>query len=184
MASQSSDLSPNGFDFSDIDFEANSSSQALETSPSLTPRYSSPPVPDATPIEIAAKRTSSIWDHCYFPRTTIVRDNRKRSIWRCAYCTQVYMESGGTKNARAHLRSKHSRQIKTTHDVRIGGYQERINMSEFRVNTQNIEYKRRRLDNTTDTNSINPAVLEDLYVAWITSCGIPFEMVTREEFRA
>jgi len=142
MASQSSDLSP-GLDFSDIDFEASSSSQALGTSPSLTSRYSSPPLPDATPVETAAKRTSSIRDHCYFPRATIVRDNRKRSIWRCAYCTQVYPESGGTKNARAHLRSKHSRQIKTTHDVRIGGYQERIDMSEFRVNAQNLEHKRR-----------------------------------------
>ena len=183
MASQSPDLSP-GLYFSDIDFEACSSSQALGTSPLLTSRYSSPPLPDATPVETAAKRTSSIWDHCYFPRATIVRDNRKRSIWRCAYCTQVYTESGGTKNARAHLRSKHSRQIKTTHDVRIGGYQEHIDMSEFHVNARNLEHRRRRLENETDTNSINPAVLEDLYVTWITSCGIPFEMVTRDEFCA
>jgi hypothetical protein len=57
-------------------------------------------------------------------------------------------------------------------------------MSEFRVNAQTVEHKRRRLENETDTNSINPAVLEDLYVTWITSCGIPFEMVTRDEFRA
>jgi hypothetical protein len=57
-------------------------------------------------------------------------------------------------------------------------------MSEFRVNAQNLEHKRRRLENETDTNSINPAMLEDLYVTWITSCGIPFEMVTRDEFRA
>ena len=52
------------------------------------------------------------------------------------------------------------------------------------VENQNPDYKRRRLDNTIDTKTLDPDMLEDLYVKWITACGVSFNMVGRPEFRA
>ena len=67
-------------------------------------------------------------------------------------------------------------------------------MSEFRVATQNNNFRRRKLDNGTFVDGrdeelsfgshIDGNILEDIYVAWITACGVPFEIVEREEFRA
>ena len=57
-----------------------------------------------------------------------------------------------------------------------------------------MSHKRRKLDNSTEEEAtkensragrdIDPDMLENLYVQWVTACGVSFEMVTREEFRA
>jgi hypothetical protein len=50
---------------------------------------------------------------------------------------------------------------------------------------QETYHKRRRLAEEPDTeHTMDPAVLEHLYVRWITACSISFRMVSREEFRA
>lgn len=87
--------------------------------PLFRPPLSSPPVPlsqaccntseaaedDDTPEKIAQKRTSEVWEHSFYSRHKITLDKQGRSIWRCKYCTQVYVDSGGTGNALRHLKS-------------------------------------------------------------------------------
>jgi hypothetical protein len=170
-----------------------SSSPAPESSISQQGRGESIISSVATQAELATKRTSSIWDHSYHPRTEIHRNTKGQSIWRCAYCTQEYVDTG-TKNQRNHLNINHGSKLRTYHQERIGEYQGRIDLAQWRVDAQEGSHKRRKLDNGTEEETtkencragrdIDPDMLENLYVQWVTACGVSFEMVTREEFRA
>jgi BED zinc finger len=170
-----------------------SSSPAPESSVSQQARRESIISSVATQGELATKRTSSIWDHSYYPRTEIHRNTKGQSIWRCAYCTQEYVDTG-TKNQRNHLNTNHGSKLRTYHQERIREYQGRIDLAQWRVDAQEVSHKRRKLDNSTEEEAtkensragrdIDPDMLENLYVQWVTACGISFEMVTREEFRA
>lgn len=83
-----------------------------------------------------------------------------------------------------HLREKCKINLQSSHEARIERYQQGIEESFRNVMNQNPDYKRRRLNTTADTESVDPSILEDLYVKWITSCGVSFNMVGREEFRS
>lgn len=171
--------------------------------PALRHPDSSSPAPSTTtnseiaidePIEdgkIAHKRTSEVWDHSFYSRHHVKLNNKGQSIWRCKYCVKTYIESGGTGNAKTHLIKHHNRQIHTSNEKRIKGYQQTIDMAQFRAHSDAANHKRRRLDTGEfdedgrgEGCELDPAVLEQLYIAWITTCGIAFEMVEKQEFRA
>jgi hypothetical protein len=68
-------------------------------------------------------------------------------------------------------------------------------MAEFRVQSAAANSKRRRLDGGINDSGegddgrgqgcdLDPDVLEQLYITWITTCGVAFEMVEKQEFRA
>jgi hypothetical protein len=56
--------------------------------------------------------------------------------------------------------------------------------SAFERAAQSGEHKRRRLNSVITTESLDPDVLERLYIQWLTQCGISFAMVERIEFRS
>ena len=64
------------------------------------------------------------------------------------------------------------------------GYQHSIQESMARVAAQNLQHKRRKLDTGEHERKLDPAVLEDLYVNWLTAYGVSFEMASHDEFRA
>jgi hypothetical protein len=132
----------------------------------------------------AKGRTSQVWNHCSFPPDAIVHNARGKSIWQCKYCFTILQEKGGTGHMITHLREKCKINLQTSHEARIERYQQGIEESFRNVINQNPDYKRRRLNTTTYTESVDPSILEDLYVKWITSCGVSFNMVGREEFRS
>jgi ribosomal protein L37AE/L43A len=141
--------------------------------------------------KLTYKRTSEVWDHSFYSRHKITRNLKGQSIWRCKYCPKTYVDTGGTGNAKTHLFKYHSRQIQTQNEKRIKGYQQTIDMAQFRAQLDAANYKRRRLDigdkgddGRGQGSELDPAVLEQLYVAWIITCGVAFEMVERKEFRA
>lgn len=141
--------------------------------------------------KLTHKRTSEVWDHSFYSRHKITENSKGQSIWRCKYCSKTYVDAGGTGNAKTHLIKHHSRQIQTQNEKRIKGYQHTIDMAQFRAQSDGANHKRRRLDVEDEGdeergrgNELDPAVLEQLYVAWITTCGVAFEMVERKEFRA
>jgi hypothetical protein len=75
--------------------------------------------------------------------------------------------------------------VQTSYEIRIDSYQQGIDESFAWTQAWNQDYKRRRLNDSNPTRSLDPDVLEDLYIAWIiTATGIPFEMAGNVEFRA
>ncbi|KAK9360192.1 hypothetical protein V1504DRAFT_455755 [Lipomyces starkeyi] len=52
----------------------------------------------------------------------------------------------------------------------------------FKNARQTPDYKRRCLSRGA-TRELDPALVEQLYVRWITTCGISFHMATLPEFR-
>ncbi|CEJ83197.1 hypothetical protein VHEMI03217 [[Torrubiella] hemipterigena] len=113
--------------------------------------------------KLASKRTSEVWDHSFYSRHKITTNSKGQN-------------AGGTGNARTHLIKHHNRQIQTQNEKRIKGYQHTIDMAQFRAQSDAANHKRRRLD-TRDGHDdgkyqgyeLDPAVLEQLYVAWITT---------------
>src|ERR1700709_812235 len=173
--------------------------------PQSSPVRSSSPVPSSVSInpdaddtaegKVSQKRTSEVWDHSFYSRHKITLNKQGQSFWRCKYCCKTYVDSGGTSNAKKHLHKHHSRQIQSQNEKRVKGYQGQIDMAEFRAQSNAANRKRRRLDGGVNDSvagddgrgqgcDLNPDVLEQLYVAWITTCGVAFEMVEKQEFRA
>lgn len=188
-------------DWGDIDpsLQPTTSSLAPSThaNANATPDADASAYADANaPIDgkVTHKRTSEVWDHSFYSRHKITLNKKGQSIWKCRYCSKTYIDTGGTGNAKAHLLKHHSRQIQGQNEKRIKGYQGKIDMAEFRALADTANHKRRRLDGRSNIENDNdgrglgcdldPAVLEQLYVAWITTCGVAFEMVEKQEFRA
>jgi hypothetical protein len=194
MASQASSVlcfSPDQ-DWSNIDPSLHPSTSSLAAS---TPANADPDANADATIDgkVTHKRTSEVWDHSFYSRHRITLNKKGQSIWRCKYCSKTYIDTGGTGNAKAHLLKHHGHQIQSQNEKRIKGYQGKIDMAEFRALADTANHKRRRLDGSTidDDNDgrglgcdLDAAVLEQLYVAWITTCGVAFEMVEKQEFRA
>jgi hypothetical protein len=58
-----------------------------------------------------------------------------------------------------------------------------VNIADAFGNAQATNYNRRCLS-TIATQDLDPAIIEQLYVRWITTCGVSFRMATLSEFRA
>lgn len=132
------------------------------------------------------RRTADIWQHCFYPQSTVIRNKSGSIVWTCRLCKQQYMMSGGTTTIRRHLLNKHRINVQTSHNIRIEGYQQGIDESFARAQAQNEKHRRRRLDRSSSTGEqeLDADVLEDLYIQWITAANIPFGMAGNEEFRA
>ena len=125
-------------------------------------------------------RTAKIWDYTPVSRETILVSKDGKVIWRCKYCLKDYLERGGTVVIATHLLE--------THNIDIGSMQasktliQQSNIIDAFQRGQQSNHKRRCLS-TVATQTLDPATLENLYIRWITTCGISFRMVAREEFR-
>jgi hypothetical protein len=132
----------------------------------------------------STKRTSKVWDYYRYERYYIARDTQHRSIWACKLCSRTYIEAGGLKNARKHLRNTHNVAIDTKHNIIVGQTQLGTEKAIARGGSQSQTYKRRRLDGTDRPSTLDPAVLEDLYITWITTHSVAFKMVEYQAFRS
>jgi hypothetical protein len=128
----------------------------------------------------ANRRFSKVWDHTPVGRCDIVRNNQSKPIWRCKYCLKEYLESGGTKIIVGHLK-EHSIDISSAQETRTTSIQS--NIADAFDKAEQTNHKRRCLS-TIATQALDPAVIEQLYVQWITTCGVSFCMATLVEFRA
>jgi hypothetical protein len=128
----------------------------------------------------ANRRSSKVWDHTPVGRCDIIRNHQSKPIWRCRYCLKEYLESGGTKIIVGHLK-EHSIDISTTQETRTTSIQS--NIANAFDKAEQTNHKRHCLSTIT-TQALDPAVIEQLYVRWITTCGVSFRMATLVEFRA
>ena len=91
--------------------------------------------------------------------------------------------SGRTSVIRKHLKNKHRIDIQSSNEIRINSYQQGITESFARAQEGGERYKRRRLDSGKGEGLLDPDVLEDLYLRWITAANIPFEMAGHTELQ-
>ena len=138
--------------------------------------------PSITTSFATKRRYSKVWHYTPVGRNEVTLNAKGKSIWRCKYCTKEYLESGGTTVISTHLRDQHHIDISSTQESRTALMQATI-IDAFEKAQHTTDYKRRRLS-TTDTHDVDPAVLEQLYVRWITTCSVSFRMAKQAEFRA
>jgi hypothetical protein len=167
MASQQSDA------FSALGSEQFSDSEAPN---------SSKPTPSTSSVTFNSKkrpRTSKIWDYTPGAHNDSFTNSAGKAVWRCKFCRKEYLETTGSKAVMLHLQSAHSITIQSTQVIKTLSRQASIAEAFQHTN----DHKRRNLT-TEDIGSLDGALLEVLYIRWITTCGIAFRMVEIEEFRA
>ena len=154
-------------------------SERFET-PSSPVLKRTPSSPSVSVIATASRRSSKVWDHTPVARCDIIRNHQGKSIWRCRYCLKEYFESGGTKIITSHLK-EHDIDVSSAQESRTTSIQS--NIADAFHKAKETNYKRRCLS-TIATQALDPAIVEQLYVRWITTCGVSFRMATLSEFRA
>ncbi|KID81519.1 transposase-like protein [Metarhizium guizhouense ARSEF 977] len=147
-------------------------------SPCHDPTLSSPSI---TTSAATKRRYSKVWHYTPVGRNEVTLNAKGKSIWRCKYCTKEYLESGGTTVILTHLKDRHNIDISSTQETRTALMQATI-VDAFEKAQQTTDYKRRCLS-TVATHHLDPAVVEQLYVRWITTCSVSFRMATLSEFR-
>lgn len=154
-------------------------SERFET-PNLPVLKRTPSSPSVSVITTASIRFSKVWDHTPVGRCDIIRNHQGKPIWRCRYCLKEYLESGGTKIITSHLK-EYDIDVSSAQESRTTSIQS--NIADAFHKAKETNYKRRCLS-TIATQALDPAIVEQLYVRWITTCGVSFRMATLSEFRA
>jgi hypothetical protein len=128
----------------------------------------------------ATRRFSKVWDHTPVGRYDIVRNRKGKSVWQCKYCLKEYVESGGTTIITGHLK-EHGVTVSTNQETRIASIQS--NIADAFQKAEQTDHKRRCLSNIA-TRDLDPSIIEQLFVRWITTCSVSFRMATLSEFRS
>jgi hypothetical protein len=155
-------------------------SELFDTPDSPVPNH--PHSPSTTTLATTKRRYSKVWHHTPVDHNKVTLNANGKSIWQCKYCAKEYLESGGTTIIAGHLKDKHNINISSTQEARTALMQANISDA-FERAQQSSDYKRRCLS-TTKSHNLDPAVLEQLYIRWITTCSVSFRMATLPEFRA
>jgi hypothetical protein len=182
MASQDSNLS----NLAPVAFGEDSISNTTSNLPSSHATISDIDslTPSTTSKASIPNRTSDVWAYCLYPQSQVVRNTIGDIVWTCRVCRKAYKLSGGTTTLRRHLKSAHQIDVSSSNATRINSYQQGIDESFARARESGQQYKRRRLDSGLEEILLDPTVLEDLYIKWITADKVPFDMVRSDEFRA
>jgi len=117
------------------------------------------------------------------PATHICRNSEGKEEWRCKFCNQNYLISGGTALPMKHLQKRHDINENSPANARAKNIQANIKlaMDAAAANPQT----RRALNNEPSTTiPLDPEVVEVLYVKFITVCSMPLYLVECPEFRA
>jgi hypothetical protein len=116
------------------------------------------------------------------PETKYFNLTNGRMEWRCKYCPKKYLLNGGTRCPKVHLRVIHSIDEKTSRDNKTGKRQ--LSMEESVAMAKKHPHGRRRLSEEASGLSIDPDVLEKLYINFLASCNQPFRLVECPAFRS
>jgi hypothetical protein len=101
--------------------------------------------------------------------------------WRCKYCPKAYSINGGTRVIQRHLLEKHKKTEKSSREDTSAKRQRSIEQAlEL---SQNQSFKRRKLNTSSDGQSLDGSHLEVLYIKFLTACHLPLRLVQCPEFR-
>jgi hypothetical protein len=126
-------------------------------------------------------KRSFIWQHASNPDNSALINSSDNldPTWCCRHCRQTYQVRSGTTKAREHLQKVHHISEKTTEEKRLQRTHNTIQTAIARAIEIQQEHKQQIIK-----NALNPEVLEQLYVQWITAHGVPFNQVRWPKFRA
>jgi hypothetical protein len=165
-------------------------SSPLSSSLSL-PSSSSPPLLSSPPVDLehlqaklARPRTCWVFNHMpdEDPETKDFNLTNGRMEWRCKYCPKKYLLNGGTRCPKVHLRAIHLIDEKSSRDNKTRKRQ--LSMEDSITMAKNHPHSRRRLSEEASGLSIDPNVLEKLYINFLASCNQPFRLVECPAFRS
>jgi uncharacterized C2H2 Zn-finger protein len=127
-------------------------------------------------------RKSWVWNHTPdLDRNTIHTTHDGKSLWKCSYCTQVYAETSGTTVAIRHLLKAHKITEESSQLRRLKARDLDIAQAFARGS---LNTSKRRCLSSIATETLEPEVIEQLYVRLIVCCSLSFRLVEREEFRS
>jgi hypothetical protein len=153
--------------------------------PSSPPPSLSPPVdPEQLQAKLARPRTCWVFNHMpdEDPETKYFNLANGRMEWRCKYCPKKYLLNGGTRCPKVHLRAIHLIDEKSPRDNKVKKRQ--LSMEDSITMAKKYPHSRRRLSEEASGLSIDPDVLEKLYINFLASCNQPFRLVECSAFRS
>jgi BED zinc finger len=113
----------------------------------------------------------------------VFKNANGKEEWRCRFCTQNYLTSGGTHAIKRHLLTQHDITEESTAETRAKNVQIAIE-SAITSASENPQKRRKLNDSTSGATLVNGDVLEVLYVRFIAACNLPLSLVSSPEFRA
>ena len=116
------------------------------------------------------------------PETKYFNLTNGRVEWRCKYCPKKYLLNGGTRCPKAHLCAIHSINETSARDNRTRKRQ--LLMEDSVAMAKKHPHSRRRLSDEASGLSIDPDVLEKLYINFLASCNQPIRLVECSAFRS
>jgi hypothetical protein len=99
--------------------------------------------------------------------------------WRCKYCSKSYCTNGGTRIIQNHLQSSHHLEESSSREILLKKRQ--VSIEDALTQAGESRVTRRRL--TTGGNSLNPDIVEVLFVKLTTTGNLPLQLVELPEFR-
>jgi hypothetical protein len=116
------------------------------------------------------------------PETKYFSQANGRVEWRCKYCPKKYLLNGGTRCPKDHLRTIHSIDETSPRDNKTRKRQ--LSMEDSVAMAKNHPQSRRRLSGEASGLSIDPDILEKLYINFLASCNQAFYLVESTAFRS
>jgi hypothetical protein len=190
-----SDLDSEALEPIEIDDSNQNTSQSTTQANAQSANESPVPGTPATPSESSTTtlppskqkqraRTSFIYDHMrdWVPRDHVFKNIQGQAEWRCRYCLQNYIISGGTRGPENHL-AWHEIYRDSPKDKRAKNIQ--IDIKRAMDSAAENPQKRRRLNSEEPTAiPVDGDVLEVLFVKFLAVCNQPLRLVECPEFRA
>jgi len=115
-------------------------------------------------------------------RETIYLNATGKLEWRCGGCPKVYLISGGTFVITQHLKT-HGLEPTSNWEQQFRNQQITIDKAHTEVE-QNPNQKRQKLFHCVKGNSLDPNVLEILWVYVLVACSLALQLICLSPFRA
>jgi hypothetical protein len=163
---------------------ASTDDATLDTSPEAS-RSATPSLP--LPKSKNKKSVRTAWVYKYMRGTAdmqeVLYNAEGKEEWRCRYCTQNYLLSGGNTAIKKHLNSQHDIFEDSAADAKAKNVQIAIDSAIYSA-VGNPHKRRKLVDSEGREDPLDGDVLEVLYVRFIAACNIPLRLVENQDFRA
>jgi hypothetical protein len=148
-----------------------------------------PPITPQFPLQkkINKRTIRTAWVYKYMRATEDIQEvfynAEGKEEWRCRFCTQNYLLSGGNHAIKKHLTIQHDIYEDSPVDKKVKNIQIAI-QSAITSAMANPQKRKKLVDSEGGELPLDGGTLEVLYVKFIATCNIPLRLVENPEFRA